>query len=48
MAAAIVRGRRHDRLLSVILCPRPIVRIGDYYVPQPRRPLTANELQNVA
>jgi CheY-like chemotaxis protein len=26
-----------DRLLSVIANPRPMVRIGEYYVPQPRR-----------
>jgi CheY-like chemotaxis protein len=26
-----------DRLLSVVVNPRPMVRIGQYYVPQPRR-----------
>jgi CheY-like chemotaxis protein len=26
-----------DRLLSVVANPRPMVRIGEYYVPQPRR-----------
>jgi len=41
-------GALRDRLLSVVLCPRPMVRIGDYYVPQPRGPLAAKELQKVA
>jgi len=26
------------RLLSVILNPRPMVRVGNYYGPEPRRP----------
>jgi two-component system chemotaxis response regulator CheY len=26
-----------DRLISVVANPRPMVRIGEYYVPQPRR-----------
>jgi CheY-like chemotaxis protein len=26
-----------DRLLSIVANPRPMVRIGEYYVPQPRR-----------
>lgn len=26
-----------DRLVSVMMRPRPMVRIGEYYVPQPRR-----------
>lgn len=25
-----------DRLLSILVTPRPMVQIGDYYVPQPR------------
>ena len=37
-----------DRLLSIVLCPRPMVQIGKYYVPQPRRPLTTNELRQAA
>jgi two-component system chemotaxis response regulator CheY len=37
-----------DRLLSIVLCPRPMVQIGKYYVPQPRRPLTTNELRHAA
>jgi two-component system, chemotaxis family, chemotaxis protein CheY len=41
-------GALRDRLLSVVLCPRPMVQIGDYYVPQPRRPLAASELPKVA
>jgi CheY-like chemotaxis protein len=28
----------HDRLLSILMAPRPMVQIGSYYVPQPRRP----------
>jgi CheY-like chemotaxis protein len=30
-----------DRLLSIVAAPRPMVRIGEYYVPQPRRMLAA-------
>jgi len=26
-----------DRLTSIVLKPRPMVRLGDFYVPQPRR-----------
>ncbi|HVZ54374.1 MAG TPA: response regulator [Pseudolabrys sp.] len=26
-----------DRLTSIVLNPRPMIRLGDYYVPQPRR-----------
>jgi two-component system, chemotaxis family, chemotaxis protein CheY len=37
-----------DRLLSIVLRPRPMVQIGKYYVPQPRRPLTTNELRHAA
>lgn len=29
-----------DRLLSILVKPRQMVRIGKYYVPEPRRPLT--------
>jgi two-component system chemotaxis response regulator CheY len=28
-----------DRLLSILVRPRPMVRIGKHYVPEPRRPL---------
>ena len=27
----------YDRLVSITLQPRPTVRLGDYYVPEPRR-----------
>jgi CheY-like chemotaxis protein len=37
-----------DRLLSIVLYPRPMVQIGKYYVPRPRRPLTTNELRRAA
>jgi len=26
-----------DRMVSILIKPRPIVRIGDYYGPEPRR-----------
>jgi DNA-binding response OmpR family regulator len=26
-----------DRLTNIVLNPRPMVKLGDYYVPQPRR-----------
>jgi CheY-like chemotaxis protein len=36
-----------DRLLSIVTKPRPMVRIGEYYVPQPRRVLAArHEMPN--
>ena len=28
-----------DRLLSILVRPRPMVRIGKFYVPEPRRPI---------
>jgi two-component system chemotaxis response regulator CheY len=37
-----------DRLLSILLCPRPMVQIGKYYVPQPRRPLAPGEVRQAA
>jgi two-component system, chemotaxis family, chemotaxis protein CheY len=37
-----------DRLLSILLRPRPIVQIGKYYVPEPRRPLAAKEVRRAA
>lgn len=27
----------HDRIISILANPRPLVRVGDYYGPQPRR-----------
>jgi two-component system chemotaxis response regulator CheY len=37
-----------DRLLSILIKPRPMVQIGKYYVPEPRRPLAQNEVRHVA
>jgi CheY-like chemotaxis protein len=37
-----------DRLVSILLRPRPMVQIGKYYVPQPRRPLAQNDLRQAA
>ncbi len=37
-----------DRLLSILVKPRAMVRIGKYYVPEPRRPITQNEIRHVA
>ena len=37
-----------DRLLSILVTPRPMVRIGKHFVPQPRRPVTQNDLQRAA
>ena len=33
-----------DRLISILLKPRPNVRIGDYYGPEPRRPVPKTKL----
>jgi CheY-like chemotaxis protein len=33
-----------DRLLSIVAKPRPMVKVGDYYVPQPRRMLPSSDL----
>ena len=32
-----------DRLLSILIKPRAMVQIGEYYVPEPRRPTAPNE-----
>ncbi|MGH6768668.1 MAG: response regulator [Xanthobacteraceae bacterium] len=37
-----------DRLLSILVQPRPMVRIGKYYVPEPRGPLGQNERRRAA
>jgi DNA-binding response OmpR family regulator len=37
-----------DRLLSILIKPRPMMQIGKYYVPQPRRPIAQNELRRAA
>jgi two-component system chemotaxis response regulator CheY len=33
----------HDRLLSIMLKPRPMMKLGNFYVPQPRRMPTRYE-----
>ncbi len=33
-----------DRLLGIILKPRPMVRVGEFYIPEPRRPVDLDEL----
>jgi len=35
----------YDRLISILLKPRKIVRIGDYYGPEPRRPKSRTKPQ---
>jgi CheY-like chemotaxis protein len=37
-----------DRLLSILVKPRPMVRIGQYYVPEPRGALAQNERRRAA
>jgi two-component system chemotaxis response regulator CheY len=37
-----------DRLLSIIMKPRAMVRVGDLYVPEPRRSMNGNELISTA
>ena len=37
-----------DRLMSILVKPRPMVQIGKYYVPQPRRPVGQAELRRAA
>jgi CheY-like chemotaxis protein len=37
-----------DRLVSILMRPRPMVQIGKYYVPEPRRPIAASELRQAA
>jgi|SRR5262245_57705576 two-component system, chemotaxis family, chemotaxis protein CheY len=37
-----------DRLVSILLAPRPMVQIGKYYVPEPRRPTAQSELRKAA
>jgi len=34
----------HDRLVSIVAQPRPMVRVGDFYVPMPRDPLVRRGL----
>jgi CheY-like chemotaxis protein len=33
-----------DRLMSIVVKPRPMVKLGDYYVPEPRRMAATPEL----
>jgi two-component system, chemotaxis family, chemotaxis protein CheY len=37
-----------DRLLSIVVKPRPMVRVGKLYVPEPRRLITSGELSHAA
>jgi two-component system, chemotaxis family, chemotaxis protein CheY len=37
-----------DRLLSILVKPRPMVQIGKYYVPQPRRQVAQADLHRAA
>jgi two-component system chemotaxis response regulator CheY len=37
-----------DRLTSILVKPRPMVKIGKYYVPAPRRPVASNEMRRAA
>ena len=37
-----------DRLLAIVFKPRPMVQLGKYYVPQPRRLPSPRELQHTA
>src|ERR1700729_489212 len=32
----------YDRLVSIMMQPRPVVRLGDYYGPEPRKMMTEN------
>jgi two-component system chemotaxis response regulator CheY len=37
-----------DRLVSILVKPRPMVQIGKYYVPEPRRVIALSALQQAA
>ena len=37
-----------DRLTSIVFKPRPMVRLGNYYVPEPRRMPTVRELSRLS
>jgi CheY-like chemotaxis protein len=37
-----------DRLVSILVKPRKMVRIGKYYVPEPRNPLTPGDRRHAA
>jgi two-component system, chemotaxis family, chemotaxis protein CheY len=38
----------HDRLTSILLKPRPMMKVGELYVPQPRHELDKAKLANTA
>jgi two-component system, chemotaxis family, chemotaxis protein CheY len=37
-----------DRMLGIILKPRPMVQVGEFYIPEPRRPAGIEEMETVA
>ena len=37
-----------DRLMSIVVKPRPMVKLGDYYVPEPRRIPMASEMARLS
>jgi hypothetical protein len=37
-----------DRLLSIVVKPRPMVQIGKLYVPKPRHQLVPSEMRRAA
>jgi len=37
-----------ERLMSILAKPRPMVQIGKYYVPSPRRPIAQNDMRRAA
>ena len=37
-----------ERLLGILLCPRPMVRAGSYYIPMPRRRADMSEVMAAA
>lgn len=41
-------GALQARLLSILIRPRPMVRIGKFYVPEPRRLIAPNEIMRAA
>jgi CheY-like chemotaxis protein len=36
-----------DRISSIMLNPRPMVKLGDFYVPEPRRLMGGNEIESI-
>jgi DNA-binding response OmpR family regulator len=40
--------RLQDRLLSILVNPRPMVQVGKYFVPEPRRPASGGDVMNRA